>query len=785
MTSSMPEPETFPVKPRSTRKKWYAVIIVLILILSSFAILSILHPSRPEPGISIDTAPNYISAGNDYTITLATNETYKNITIEWGDNSQNTYAYSGNTLTASHIYENPGIYYITYWGNFSSGIYKSSTYIPVYVQELSISNSTAEGIISVINSSMNPVVSNSNIYSPGTDLNISIGNISFPANSTFKIVNQTVSIYHNGSIVSRVSSPSIFTLHLSSGYYVLTLSTVTGNGTKNYTTYYYMDIPVTKSAKLYINTVSDSIVYGSTDAYTNLNPQEAYTSGDLEILYNTEEFLIGNGTSGYFPEIASSLPKPDGKSYTFNISNNVRFQNGIPVNAYDVYYSLVMDLLLENESPQTPGWILAQYLLPGDYHNTNNYTNIMKAITYSNKSQTVTLNFTVDLEKDQVCSLLSSPGTFITSASYLSSNGENLTFTQAGFNYFKARKSSYTMTDVLSDGPYEIDKSMPGRYITLIRNPYFKGSVHNSVPSLDSVTISYTSSYSKIYQDMRFNTSQVAIFPSSYPYISSVSGISSYGPEYSLSTIYNFNANVDKSLLGQFYTYANLPSNLFSNITVREAFYEAYPGHNLTLAHQLWNSFITNTTEYARYGINGTSQYKNNPLVIPIFTEYGISGSNISAFQANLKGMIGNGSSFPIVTETESFMDTYMSAGINPMPIYEETLPQMNSSIYYSYLGNSENFTHLSSNGFNYYLFNNTYKNQSILMYELNSNISKLVNNFNSTNLGAVKNLTNNLYMYIYPSPGKVEMKVYYQSYVSMGNSVNGQGIIFFNNISD
>ena len=84
MTSSMPEPETFPVKPRSTKKKWYAVIIVLILVLSAFSILSILHPSQPEPGISIDTAPNYIAAGNDYAITLATNETYKNITIAWG-----------------------------------------------------------------------------------------------------------------------------------------------------------------------------------------------------------------------------------------------------------------------------------------------------------------------------------------------------------------------------------------------------------------------------------------------------------------------------------------------------------------------------------------------------------------------------------------------------------------------------------------------------------------------------------------------------------------------------
>ncbi|HIH60940.1 MAG TPA: hypothetical protein HA289_07915, partial [Ferroplasma sp.] len=66
MNSSMPDPETYPKKPRSTRKKWYAVIIVLILLLSSLSLLSILHPEKAAPDISVDTAPNYIQAGSNY-----------------------------------------------------------------------------------------------------------------------------------------------------------------------------------------------------------------------------------------------------------------------------------------------------------------------------------------------------------------------------------------------------------------------------------------------------------------------------------------------------------------------------------------------------------------------------------------------------------------------------------------------------------------------------------------------------------------------------------------------
>ena len=783
MTSSMPDPETYPIKPRSTRKKWYAVIIVLVLILSSLAILSLLHPSRLEPEISVDVAPNYITVGQNYTITLKADESYKDVTIEWGDNNHTTLSYTGTSLSTSHVYSSPGIYYISYWANFSSIIYRSNTYIPVYVESPHISNKTASGIITIVNSSKPSVVLNSNIYSPGTLLNITLGNSSCPNNSTFTIEKQSLSEYKNGTILPGIPFNSTFKLQLSEGYYILKLSTITGNGTKNYTTYYYMDIPVNPNATLFITTISDSIVIDSLTPFTNLNPQEACTEGDLQILYNTEEFLVGNGTSGYFPEIASSLPKQDGTSYTFNISHNVRFQNGHAVTAYDVYYSLVMDLLLENKSPQTPGWILAQYLLPGNYHETNNYTNIMNAITYNKKNDTVTLNFTTNLSLNKVCSILSSPGTFISSAAYLATNGEIISFNETGFQAFKTKNSNYTMQDILSNGPYEIEKSVSGSYITLVRNPDFIGNTYNPLPKIDSITIQYKNSYSSMYQDMRFNTSQIATFPSSYPYISSIPGVS-YNVTYNMTTIYNFNSNINETLLGKYVTDKNIPFNLFSNITVREVFYNAYPGHNLTLAKSLWHSFINNATADKKYGLTKKSRYHNSSLIIPIFTESGISGPNILQFSSNLAKIIGNGSSFPIILESESFIDTHISQGINPMPLYEEILPEMNDSMYYSYLGNTMNFTHPYDNGFYNYTFNITDKNQSVIMDHLNANISILIHNYNVTNLKNVKRLLDNLYMYISPLPGTFELRVYSQSYIMMHIAVTPSGIILFNNIS-
>ncbi len=790
MKSSMPDPETYPKKPRSTRKKWYAVIIVLIIIVSSFGILSILHPVKKVPDISVDSAQNYLNAGSNYTISLKSNEPYKTLTVFWGDGGNTTLNYTGNTVSISHKYDSPGIYYAYYIANFTSGLEKFNTYIPVYVGNTASSNRTANGILTILKTSRSPVISNSNIYNENTTVNLNIGNFSSPLNSTFNILNQAIHVYKNGSLNRTITSNAADNITVYNGYYILKLSTITGNGNgKNYTTYYYMDIPVNSHAKLYINTVSNSLVMDSLTPYANLNPQEAYTTSELEILDNIEETLVGNSSSGYFPEIASSLPSSgngiNGNNYTFHISNKVKFSNGVPVTAYDVYYSLVMDLILENKEPQTPGWILAQYLLPGNYHDTNNYTNIMKAITYTNLTGNVTLNFTTHLQPDTVFGILSSPGTFISSASFLSSNGENLTLSPSSFKYLEKSNKTYTMANAISNGPYMILSYTQNEYITLIRNPFFIGSNNNSVPTINSVTIQYISQYSSIYQDLRFNTSQLGVFPDTYSYTSYLTTVKPYNASYNISTIYNFNSNVNETLLGKYVGDANFPATLFSNITVREAFWNAYPGHNLTMAKELWYSFIDNSTTAKKFNITAHGIYNKNPLAIPIFTMPLISGSNLSEFASNLAEMIGNSSSFPIVTEPMSFFNEYGHLGSNPMPLYETiSTDNTNLSTYYSYLGDTMNYTHAYNNGFSYYLFTTHHKNQSIVMGQLNANISKLAMDYNQSNINETKSLLNSLYLYINTSR-TINMKLYMQNYIIAGkDSFTSQGIVIFNKFS-
>ncbi|WP_337859800.1 ABC transporter substrate-binding protein [Ferroplasma sp.] len=796
MNSGMPDPETYPKNPRSTRKKWYAVIIVLILLLSSFIVLSALHTTQISPDVSVNTAPNYLYAGDNYTLSLKANEPYKTLTVYWGDNNQTILNYTSNTVTISHLYSSPGIYYIYYKANFTSGSKNFNIYIPVYVESLSNGNRTSNGMITIMKTSSPPVISSSNIFFGNTTANINTSNSGCPANSTFKILSQMLYIYTNGTL-NRTMNVTVsgvdYNLTLFSGYYTLKLAIVTGNGTENYTTYYYMDIPVNPHAKVYINTVSDSIVMDSLTPYTNLNPQEAYSRADLEILYNTEQLLIGKGNSSYFPEIASSLPAKgngiNGNNYTFNISNNVKFQNGKPVTAYDVYYSLLMDIMLENKEPQTPGWILAQYLLPGNYHDTMNYTNIMKAITYSNTTNTITLNFTENINSDTVFNILSSPGTFISSASYLKSMGENLTFSQSGFKYFENRSNNYVMNSTFADGPYEVASYIPGHYITLVRNPYFKGTSNYSVPTINSVTITYKSQISSIYQDMRFNTSQIALFPETYPYISYITGVKPYNDTYNLSVMYDFNSNVNISALDKYVAGANLPKNLFSNITVREAFWYAYPGHNTTKAMELWKSFISNKTEINKFNLTVTPSvltYRYKPLVIPLFTTPLVSGLNLSEFETNLEKMAGTGNiTFPIEVVPVSFMQQYEKAGANLMPVYETTIPETtNLSLYYNELGNTMNYTYSYNNGFSYYLYNISNRSQSVLMNELNNNLSKLAANYNETNIRNVSSLLNGTYMYINASRS-ITMKLYMQDYIIPGyGAVNSYGIVLFNRIS-
>ncbi len=89
MKYDIPEPQTYPVIPKSTRNKWYVIIVILIVLLSSMVAISLLHPQNITPETSASVSSNYVSAGSTYNITFKSNEIPKSIEIFWGDTQNN------------------------------------------------------------------------------------------------------------------------------------------------------------------------------------------------------------------------------------------------------------------------------------------------------------------------------------------------------------------------------------------------------------------------------------------------------------------------------------------------------------------------------------------------------------------------------------------------------------------------------------------------------------------------------------------------------------------------
>jgi len=811
MNYNIPEPKVFPQRVRSSKRKWYAIIVIIILLISSFSILSALHPHPIAPETSIASAGNYVSTGTPYNITIKLNQPPKYVKIFWGDNTNSNISTSGTAITISHIYTNPGIYYIHYFAVFTSGILFPDYYIPVYVSSNYFSNYTTQGILSVYNYSRSPINPDSNIFYPNTNMNIS-GSFTPPDDPNYSLISGTFYLFKNGNIIktfnintyfdhsskSYVYKNLIFNFnHTAPGNYTMELVTYSGNVSSSgsvsdiISSKYFLDVIITsKIPHIYIDKNMPYIAFASSSPYNNLNPETAYTSGDMQILMNTEEFLFYyNQTSGkYYPNIADYPEiKNDNKTFIFKISNSFKFQNGETVNAYDVYYSLVTDIILDNVTPQSPGWLLAQYVIPGNYYTNVTYNNIKNAISYSNTSNTVTINFTHPMSNETVYRILTSPGAFITSASYMIQHGAVLNITNAGIEKFRSNYEdgnySYFVNHIISDGPYEI-LSLNKNAVTLIRNPFFMGTKYNAIPHFDIIKIYYGLSLAGRLQGLRLNALQMASVP--YEYSNAFSAINniSISGNVTYSEIYSFNSNVNLTMLGN-YGYFNMPYNLFSNITVREAFYNAYPGNNLTLSKHLWDQFVLNAGD--KYNIKNSSGvflYNNATLKIPLFVNSIINDPEVVRYINNLQGVI-KGLKVIIIPVTGDKMKSYEFYGNNPMPIYLSLLPlNMNLTEKISYLGNPENGTYMYQNGFSIGLYNKSHKNQTKLMLNLSASINKLTFNYSSKNITDAQENLSMLYLYIFTNENVTITHIHRSSIYGFRYSLNkNYNIITFNTL--
>ena len=385
--------------------------------------------------------------------------------------------------------------------------------------------------------------------------------------------------------------------------------------------------------------------------FRTLDPQIAYDTVSDEILANTYQQLTiynGSSVSGYSPYLAAYLPTlgngvnqhyhnytatfnsatagygtthtykiivAPGTNYTFSINKKATFQNGTPVTAYDVYYSIVRDLLFTG-SPGifNPGWIIAQYMLPGNYFASGTFYNITQNMTYNNASNTVTFHFQVPMSEDLVYQLFYTSGTYITSASWLIQHGSGITFNATGFTNYIAEGSpstwnTYVELHVDANGPYYLYSVSQNSKVVMEANKNFVSpNKWVLAPSYKYVIIEYISDPTTTYLLLKSGAAQVGGIPS--PSWKEVQGLQANHQvnvaQTSTLTLfwYNFNANVNlKTARTTGGTPSiNMPFDMFTSLHARRAFNFAYNHNeylNVDVGNGLFNPAVQFGSNYA------------------------------------------------------------------------------------------------------------------------------------------------------------------------------------------
>lgn len=535
------------------------------------------------------------------------------------------------------------------------------------------------------------------------------------------------------------------------------------NSSAEYNTTYYIDLAVFSNAKVMSQNIGSVFVNAELEngGYSKLDPATVFDTVSYEILMNTYQQLVmfnGSSEKSFQPMLAKNVPTvangeinsnyanytlktPSGtpytvhlkpyENYTFYIRNSSKWQNGQSVTSWDVMYSLTRTLLFSAGSPTTPAYIQAPLMLPGNYLKSNTFYNITTNMTVNNSTNSITFHFQQPESPNLVFQTFDNYGSQITSASWLIAHGAGITWSPQGFlNYEQqgsvAHYNTYVQNHVLSDGPYKIAYIVPASQIVLVSNPNFvsPGSWYPAA-KINKVVIDYVSQPSTISVMLQSNQSQSGQIPTSD--WGSVQNLQNQGKVKVLSFVtpsiywFNFNAQVNTSLLNKFSSKENLPSNLFTDHNVRKTFaysfnYQFYlkdqlgnpaypnlnvgkqfagfleqgmnyyqsvsdlnkstngnvPYFNLQLAKQYWNDFMSSAA--AKVNIkwnNGQIEYNNKPLNIPIFVlKNDFSGPiAVSTWAANLQKIIPG---IQIEVVKVSF-PTWLSLSINgqnPMTIY-------------------------------------------------------------------------------------------------------------------
>ena len=222
------------------------------------------------------------------------------------------------------------------------------------------------------------------------------------------------------------------------------------------------------------------LVIGTTDDEITFDPADAYDYFSINIIQNTMGMLLtyDPGTTNLTPDLLSEVPtaanggiSADGLTYTLHLRPNLKFEDGTPLNASTVKYSIDRAVLLNGE----PGFLLGYVKGAQDFWNipsdAANATRKASAWTnYSTQAIQVVDATTVKVVLSQEWSPFASLLAFSITAPV---NPKSFT------------TDKFYPNVIISSGPYRLTNYLPHQRYELEANPSYYGTP----PKMSHVTI--------------------------------------------------------------------------------------------------------------------------------------------------------------------------------------------------------------------------------------------------------------------------------------------------------
>lgn len=233
----------------------------------------------------------------------------------------------------------------------------------------------------------------------------------------------------------------------------------------------------------------NTIVHAQIGDWPSFDPAWAYDSASWDVLLNTYNTLVfpdSSSNSTFVPHIATTVPSKangpisaDGLTYKFPIRQGIKFQNGDPLTAQDVVYSMRRMMVMDTNGG--PAWMLLDPLLGVGATRDNNGNRL---VTYKQIEDSVyadgnTVVFKLKKSFAPFLNIMASEVGAVLDMKWAVAHGE-WNGTAATWNSGKQKdpqqSESYLNNHINGSGPFALERYVKGKQVVLKRyDGYWQG----------------------------------------------------------------------------------------------------------------------------------------------------------------------------------------------------------------------------------------------------------------------------------------------------------------------